>query len=76
MNTSDRFVILPGLIVPIEPHQLLNELEARGLRFRVDGDELVVVPCGRLTDVDRDAIRRWKWHLLALVEFCENARPA
>ena len=33
----------------------------------LDGDRLMVGPRDRLTDEDREQIRRWKRHLLAIV---------
>ena len=43
--------------------------QARGCRLHVDGQDLLVGPGERLTDADRDQIRRWKPHLLAIVSY-------
>jgi len=76
---SDRFVSLPGLIVPTEALQLALDLEARGFRLKVDDGDLLVAPFGRLTAAECEQITRWKRHLCALVAFSEDvmkARPA
>lgn len=67
---SDRFVQLShGPIVPIEPLMLMLGLEARGVRLTSDGQDLVITPFSLLTDDDRQQLRRWKLHLLALVDY-------
>ena len=67
---SDRYVLLRGgLAVPIEPMLLLLELEARGLEVSRAGDDLLVRPPGQLSEQDRAALRRWKAHVLALVDY-------
>ncbi len=69
-NASERFVCLRGgLCVPVTPIELLLDLESRGLTLSRDGDDLLISPPGRLTDDDRTALRRWKPHLLALVDY-------
>jgi hypothetical protein len=71
VNASD-FVILPGLTVPLDALRLALDLENRGLHFTLDGDGILVGPRDRLTDDDRDAIRRWRTHLRALVGYVER----
>jgi hypothetical protein len=67
---SDRLVTLAGgLTVPAEPLLLLFDLQERKFVLTVDGDTLVVEPHDRLTSDDCRAIRRWKWHILALLEY-------
>lgn len=76
MSASDRFVDVPGLTMPVAPLRLALDLEARGLRFALDAGDLLVGPADHLTDADRDDIRRWKRHLIAIValatESCES----
>ena len=72
--TGSELVALPGLVLPVEAVLLALDLESRGLRFVVDGDDLLVSPRDRITDVDRVAIRRWKWHLMALVARVERVQ--
>lgn len=68
MTGSDRFVTMAsGLVLPIEPLLLALDLEARGLTLGRDGDALTCGPRDRLTDADRQAIKRWRFHLLAIV---------
>ena len=70
MSASERFVALrDGPTVPLAPLLLLLSLEERGLHLREDGDVLVVQPAERLTADDCAAIRRWKWHLLMLMDY-------
>ena len=46
------------------------EIESRGFTLtRLDGDVLSVQPYERLTRQDCAAIRRWKWHLLAIADY-------
>jgi len=56
-----------GLDVPVEPVLLLLDLRDRGFSLRQDGDALVVQPHEQLTADDCQLLRRWHWHLLALI---------
>ena len=71
MSPCGRYVLLAGgLALPIEPLELALELESRGFSFGQDGEGMLVVRAHEcLTDDDRRRIRRWKWHLLALVDY-------
>ena len=73
----DRFIELghdgAGPIIPADCYGLYITLRGRGLTFTSEaGDHtpvLVVSPPEALTDEDCADIRRWKWHLLMLMEF-------
>jgi hypothetical protein len=69
--SSDRFVQLHGgPLLPVEPILLAFELEERGFTLtRLDGDVLSVQPYDRLTREDCSRIKRWKWHVLALLDY-------
>jgi hypothetical protein len=70
VSDSDGIVTLTaGLTVPLLALQVLWSLENRGLRLNVDGDWLMVGPREKLNDDDREAIRRWRSHLLALIAY-------
>lgn len=70
---ESRYVFLAdGLAVPIEPLQLALDLEQRGCSIERVGDDLFVRPRSLLTDADRDALRRWRWHMLALLDRCDG----
>lgn len=71
---SDAYVTLRnGLTVPVEALRLAWALEDRGATLAVAGeDTLLVKPRGLLTDADREAIRRWKLHLLALALYSDT----
>lgn len=70
------YVLLAGgLCVPLEPFLLALELEARGFTVRRDGDALIVQPHDQLTADDCRRIRRWKPHLIALLEYRAPERP-
>jgi hypothetical protein len=69
LSASNFVTLVDGPTVPVAALQLLLALEARGCRLRAEGDALLVSPRDRLTDVDRDQIRRWKWHLMALATY-------
>jgi hypothetical protein len=59
---------LPGGVrVAVEAVCLGMGLEARGCHVTVVGDGLVVGPRDRLTDADREALRRWRDDLRAVV---------
>jgi hypothetical protein len=70
-DRRDRYVLLKnGLALPLEPLLLALELEERGLRLSREGaDTLVVQPHHHLTHEDRERIRRWKFHLLSIVDY-------
>lgn len=68
-HASDYVMLKGGLSMPVAPVLLLLDLEARGLHVDRDGDDLTVSPGDQLTDTDCREIRRWKVHLLALVDY-------
>ena len=59
-SVHPAFVVLQnGMSVPLDAWQLLWELENRGICVEREGDiGLSVAPCGKLTDEDREPIRR------------------
>jgi hypothetical protein len=69
MVISDFVTLKGGLIVPAQSCLLAFELEDRGFKLSRDGDVLVVQPHERLTRDDCSRIRRWKLHLLALLDY-------
>lgn len=70
-DRRDRYVLLQnGLALPLEPLLLALELEERGLHLSREGvDTLVVQPHQQLTAEDRERVRRWKYHLLSIVDY-------
>ncbi|MGC4086219.1 MAG: hypothetical protein QM736_29870 [Vicinamibacterales bacterium] len=71
-NASDRYIHLRGgFVIPLEPWSLAADLELRGFRLFVDGGDLLVIPGpnSQLSDVERQALRRWKPHVLALLAY-------
>lgn len=69
MAASEYVTLRGGPAVPLPPVLLLLDLEARGFTLVRDGDALIVQPAKQLAPADRDAIRQWKAHLLALIEY-------
>ena len=69
MVTSDFVTLRGGLVVPAQSCLLAFELEDRGFTLSRNGDVLVVQPHERLTRDDCSRIRRWKLHLLALLDY-------
>ena len=67
----DLIDLRAGPTVPRPALELALRLERRGVLLRVDRDQLIVVPPAGdyLTDDDRDEIRQWKAHLLALLAY-------
>jgi hypothetical protein len=77
MSRSDFVTLRGGLTLPLGAVQLALDLEQRGLHLRrEDGDVLFVGPRERLTDDDRAGLRRWKRHLLAILEYDADAHEA
>jgi hypothetical protein len=70
-SNTDRYVTLKGgPTLPVEPIMLALELEERGFRMTREGDDtLSVQPYERLTREDCTRIRRWKYYLLALLDY-------
>jgi hypothetical protein len=74
MSATSEFVCLPAgptgaMTVPIEPWRLLLDLEARGFVVQLVGEILTITPVSKLTSDEREAIRRWKAHLVALMRY-------
>lgn len=77
MSTSSdtpRFVILrSGPVVPVDVLRLVWRLEHAGFMFGLtDEHDVWVSPGSRLTDADRDELRRWKRHIVALLDHFER----
>jgi hypothetical protein len=77
MTASDFVTLRGGLTLPVAVIRLALDLEQRGLRMTVedDGATVCVRPRDLLTDADRDEIRRWKPHLIALLQYDADASP-
>lgn len=69
MASASDYVVLRGYTVPLAPWRLVLDLQERGLSFERDGDDIVVRPKALLTDQDREALRRWKRHVLVLLDY-------
>jgi hypothetical protein len=71
VNSKERYVQLKnGPVLPVQPVLLMFELQDRGFSLtREPGDVLRVQPWERLTRQDVQAIKRWKWHLLAIADY-------
>lgn len=59
----------PRLLVPAEAFEVVADLELRGIQLRAVGDELIARPSGSLTEEDCSKVRRWKLHVLAILDF-------
>lgn len=66
---SDFVTFAGGLTLPIAVWLLALDLESRGVQMAVDGDQLVVSPRELVTEADIAQIRRWKSHLIAVVQY-------
>src|SRR4051812_37931623 len=74
-NASDHYVLLrDGLALPLEPVRLTLDLESRGFKLERADEDIAIRPASRLTDEDRAAIRRWKFHILAIVDRCDDVQ--
>ncbi len=73
----DRFIELGhdgnGPVIPADCYHLYLDLRGSGFTFTAEAGDgapvLVVSPPEALTDEDCAGIRRWKWHLLMLMDF-------
>jgi hypothetical protein len=72
MAASDYVTLRGGLVLPVAALQLAWRLEAAGHDLRVDGDDLLISEPDRLTAEDVTAIRRWRRHLIAAVDYCQQ----
>ncbi len=75
MSASDYVMLRGGLTVPVAALQVLWSLEHRGVSLRLDDEDVIIAnPRAKLTDEDRVAIRRWKLHVVALLQYGEEQR--
>ena len=72
--TPREFVSLKnGPTLPLPVLQLAWSLETRGFALTATADGvLTVTPVDALTGQDRAAITRWRSHLVALTEYCDE----
>lgn len=72
VDRGDHFEFDNGPTVPMEALQLLRTLDVRGIQLQKNGDRLRVYREDGAELVyqegERDAIARWKHHLMAIVE--------
>ena len=62
-----------GLTLPLSALRLVWDLEARGFDISLDASEQPVVePAAVLTDRDRAALHRWRRHVVAIVNYCDE----
>jgi hypothetical protein len=52
----------------VDANALIHRFADRGIRLWFDGGKIVVEPASRLTQSDREAIRRWKPALLDVLK--------
>jgi hypothetical protein len=71
MSTAcDRFVELRGgLIIPAEPLLLVFDLQARGFQLTPTDGDITIRPWSRLTAENTRQLRRWKQHVLAILDY-------
>jgi hypothetical protein len=73
VSAADFVYLRGGLTLPLTVLRLAWDLEERGVVLQHVGDALLVAPRNALTDGDRALIRRWRLHLLALLEYDADA---
>jgi hypothetical protein len=72
-KTTAFEVLRDGLVVPVPVLRLLWELENAGYRLRITEDgSLQLAPFSKLSSAQLGELRRWKRHLIALVQYCER----
>lgn len=71
--SAESFVILrSGLAVRVEAVRLLIDLESRGVQLERDGCDILLRAPANVTDEDRAGLRRFKVHVLALIDHAER----
>ncbi len=69
-TACERYVCLAGgLALPLEPVLLLLDLERRDFRLSRDGEDILIRPFSKLTDDDKQHLKLWKGHVLALLDY-------
>jgi hypothetical protein len=69
-STCGRYVLLPsGLALPVEPILIVGELENRGFKLTGEGDDILITPFSKLTNDDKQRLKTWKRHILALLSY-------
>ncbi len=64
-----------GLILPHDAITLALRLEAMGFLLREDRGKLKLTgDPAKLGLEDRDAVKRWRTHLLAIVDYCASGK--
>ncbi len=64
-----------GLILPQDAITLALRLESQGFALREDQGKLKLTgDPAKLSVEDRDAVKRWRDHLLAIVDYCESGK--
>lgn len=71
MNGSDFVVLKGGLTVPLDAVRFALDLESRGGQLVAEGDDILIGPSSLITDEDRQAVRRWRRHLHAILAYDE-----
>ena len=73
--SDDRFVPLghlgAGPVIPVDCYRLYLELGERGFTMTTEaaGKVLVVQPPEKLTGADVTRLKRWRWHLLMMLDY-------
>ena len=61
-----------SLTLPREAVDFAMDLERRGFELSVSDRDINVQPAKALTPADRDALARWRQHVVALTQFCDR----
>src|SRR5262245_38853126 len=75
VSASSFVTLRGGLIVNTAAIVLLLDLEARGVKLERERDDILVhAPAANLTAEDRTLLRRYKPHVLALLDYVERVQ--
>ena len=69
MAASEYVTLRDGPCVPLAPMLLVLQLEERGVHMQRDGEDVYVKPWSRVTEQERAELKRWKAHILALLDY-------
>ena len=72
MAASKHVLLRGGFVLPVAALELAWRLEAAGHDLRTRDGHLLISEPDRLTAEDVTAIRRWRLHLIAIVEYCDQ----
>lgn len=76
MSSVSDFVTVGRLTVPREALYAVLDAELKGVQLQAEGSSIVVHPVGILSDEEKNNLKRWRWHVLAILDVCRGQEVA